>query len=186
MVKATTQRPPMDSRSSEADKKQLELARAQGDAYGNALKHMTDVVADDGGERLAGHFRIGYAVEKAEGMYEWTGSELEWKDPATENLHVEVAVRDASDGRFVPDVRVTVTLIDPDGHEVGTHEQAMMWHPMLWHYGQNWTVPVDGTYRMKVHVEPPTFMRHDEINGIRFTDAVDVEFDNVKVTRGQG
>jgi hypothetical protein len=105
--------PPMDPNTSEATARQLELAREQGDAYGRALEHMTTEVAHDGGEQGAGHYRIGYAVEEAEGMYEWTDGELVWRDPDGENLHVEVAVRDAADGRFVPGVRVFATLIDP-------------------------------------------------------------------------
>src|SRR4051794_21315323 len=94
-------KPPMDADTSEATQRQLDLAREQGDAYGRALKHMADDVAHDGGEQDAGHFKVGYAVEDAEGMYRWVDGELVWRDPGDdENLHLEVAVRDASDGRF--------------------------------------------------------------------------------------
>jgi Fe2+ transport protein len=175
----------MDPHTSEATAKQLDLAREQGEAYGRALTYMTQEVAHDGGDQEAGHYRIGYAVEEAEGMYEWTDGELAWRDPGDENVHVEVAVRDASDGRFVPGVRVTATLIDPEGNEIGTHEQPLLWHPMIYHYGRNWTVPADGAYTTRVRVEPPTFIRHDEVNGRRFTEPVEVEFTNVQVQRGQ-
>jgi hypothetical protein len=40
-------------------------------------------------------------------------------------------------------------------------------------------------YRLRVRVEPPTFMRHDEVNGRRFTSPVEVESDDVAVKRGQ-
>ena len=178
--------PPMDPNTSEATAEQLELARAQGEAYGQALKHMTDVVAHDGGEQRAGDYLIGYAVEEAEGMYEWVDNSLVWRDPGETNLHLEVAVRDAGDGRFVPGVRVLATLIDPQGNEVGTYEHPLLWHPMMYHYGRNWNVPADGEYTLRVHVEPPTFMRHDEVNGLRFQEPVEVEFRSVKVKRGQG
>ncbi len=178
--------PPMDPNTSEATAKQLDLARAQGTAYGNALEHMTGTVADDGGEQRAGDYLVGYAIEEAEGMYEWVDGSLVWQEPGDTNLHVEVAVRDAGDGRFVPGVRVLATLIDPQGKEVGTHEQPLLWHPMIYHYGRNWTVPVDGEYRLRVRLEPPTFSRHDETNGRRFTEPVEVEFSGVKVKRGQG
>ena len=62
-------RPPMEPNTSEATKRQLELAREQGEAYGRALAHMTGEVAHDGGEQEAGHYRIGYAIEEAEGMH---------------------------------------------------------------------------------------------------------------------
>lgn len=176
--------PPMSPDTDEADAQQLSLARQQGEAYGRALEHMTGVVASDGGEQEAGEYQIGYAVEEAEGMYEWDAGELRWREPDGENLHLEVSVRDRSDGRFVPGVRVLATLITPDGKEVGTHELPLLWHPMLYHYGRNWTVPADGEYTLRVRVDPPTFMRHDETNGRRFIEPVEVEFTGVKVERG--
>ena len=181
----STQNPPMDPTSSEADAKQLELARKQGEAYREALDHMAKDVAHDGGMQTADEYLVAYAIEEAEGMYMWEDGELVWHDPEEENLHVEVAVCDASDGRFVPGLTVTATLIDPDGNEVGTHEHPLLWHPMIYHYGRNWQVPSDGEYTLKVHIDPPTFHRHDEVNGCRFTKPVDTEFTGVKVERGQ-
>jgi len=175
----------MDPNTSEADAKQLDLARAQGEAYGRALTHMTTEVAADGGEQNAGDYLVGYAIEEAEGMYEWRDGDVSWRDPGDENIHVEVAVRDASDGRFVPCLKVMVTLVGPDGNEVGTHELPLLWHPMIYHYGRNWILPADGDYTMRVKIEPPTFMRHDEVNGRRFLEAVEVEFSGVQVKRGQ-
>ncbi len=46
-------------------------------------------------------------------------------------------------------------------------------------------VPADGDYTLRVHVDPPTFMRHDEVNGKRFLEPVDVEFARVRMSRGQ-
>jgi hypothetical protein len=173
--------PPMNPDTSEATPPQLELARLQGDAYADAVRCMADEVADDGGEARAGDYVISYAVEEAEGMYDWVDGALVWQDPGETTTHLEVAVRDAGDGRFVPGAKVTVTMISPDGTEVGTEHHPLLWHPMVYHYGRNWQLPVDGEYVMRVHVEPPTFTRHDEVNGRRFTAAVDVEFDRVRV-----
>lgn len=180
-----THQPPMEPDTSEASAQQLELARAQGAAYGEALKHMAQEVAHDGGEQPAGEYLIGYAVEEAEGMYRWEDGELVWQEPGDTNAHIEVTVRDAGDGRFIPGVRVLATLVDPDGNEVGTHEQPLLWHPMLYHYGRNWQLPADGAYTLRIRVEPPTFLRHDEVNGRRFTEPVEVEFTGVDVERGQ-
>ncbi len=66
---------------------------------------------------------------------------LVWREPGDENLHVEIAVRDGADGRFVPALRVTATLVDADGTELGEHEHPLLWHPMIYHYGRNWKVP---------------------------------------------
>lgn len=175
----------MDPDTSEATGTQLDFARAQGEAYGRALAYMTGEVAHDGGEQRAGDYLIGYAVEEAEGMYEWVDDGLVWRDPGEENLHVEVAVRDGGDGRFVPG---RPSVGNPDrsaGNDLGTHEQPLLWHHIIYNYGRNWSVPSDGEYTLRVRVEPPTFMRHDEVNGRRFVEPVEVEFRNVKVKRGQ-
>jgi len=179
-------KPPMDPDTSEASRQQLELAKKQGEAYGAALQYMVSSVADGGGEQEAGPYTVGYAVEKAEGMYMWRDGGLEWMDPGDTDQHVEIAVRDASDGRFVPAVKVFVTLTAPDGSEVGTHEQPLLWHPMIYHYGRNWKLPADGDYTLTVRIEPPTFMRHDEVNGKRFTEVVETTFEGVTVARGKG
>jgi uncharacterized protein involved in high-affinity Fe2+ transport len=183
---ATEQHPPMDPNTDEADAKQLELAREQGAAYRRALDHMANEVAHDGGMQEAGEYLVAYAVEEAEGMYDWVDGELVWHDPEDENMHLEIAVCDGSDGRFVPGVTVVCTLVDPTGNEVGTHELALLWHPMLYHYGRNWKVPADGEYTLHVRIKPPTFMRHDEVNGCRFKELVECTFEGVKVERGQG
>jgi hypothetical protein len=176
-----TKKPPMDPNTDEADAKQLELAKKQGAAYREALEHMANNVADDGGMQEAGEYLVGYAIEEAEGMYDWVDGELIWHEPEEENIHVEIAVCDASDGRFVPAVKVFATLIDPSGSEVGTHEIPLLWHPMLYHYGRNWKVPSEGEYTMHVRIQPPTFMRHDEVNGCRFKELVETTFEGVKV-----
>ena len=177
--------PPMKPDTSEASARQLELAREQGQAYGRALVHMTDEVADDGGEQAAGEYLVGYAVEEAEGMYHWVDGDLQWHGPGEDNAHLEVTVRDAGDGRFVPGARVTVTVVDASGNEVGSHEHPLLWHPMLYHYGRNWRLPEDGEYTLRIRVDPPTFHRHDEVNGHRFTDPVDVEFTGVSIELGR-
>ncbi len=179
-------RPPMDPSSSEADERQLALAREQGAAYARALEHMTQRVAEDGGQHRVGPYVVGYAVEEAEGMYEWSRDELVWREPQDENLHVEVVVCDGADGRFVPGLEVTATLVGPDGAELGPHRQPLVWHPMLYHYGRNWKVPRDGDYSLRVRIEPPRFLRHDEVNGKRFTEPVETEFERVAVRTGRG
>lgn len=175
---------PMSADSSEATQKQLDLAVAQGAAYRAALDHMANDVADSGGTKRAGDYLVAYAIEEAEGMYELVDGELQWHNPGDTNAHVEVAVCDAADGRFIPGLDVTVTLIAPDGQEFGPEQQPLLWHPMLYHYGRNWELPADGEYTIRVHIDPPTFMRHDEINGRRFVDPVDVEFTGVAIERG--
>lgn len=117
-------------------------------------------------------------------MYAYDDGELTWHNPEEENAHVEVTVRDAADGRFIPAVQVSATLIAPSGTELGPYDQQLVWHPMMYHYARNWNLPEDGAYTLRVHVDPPTFMRHDEINGRRFTEPADLEFTDVRIERG--
>jgi hypothetical protein len=182
MMSGTTEPRPVPIRpSDEGDRRGLELARAEGEAYGRTLAHMTDEVAHDGGAQPAGPYLVGYAVEKAEGMYHLVDGELRWEEPEKENVHVEIAVRDAADGRFVPGLGIEVTLLDGGDTAIGTYQLPLLWHPYLYHYGRNCVVPGDGEYTLRVRIAPPEFMRHDEVNGKRFAEEVRAEFRGVKI-----
>lgn len=174
--------PPMKA-SEESTKEQLDLARKQGEAYAAAVQAMNEESGAD--ITRAGEYEVGIVVEDAEGMYHLEGEgNLVWKEPTTENAHIEVAVRDAADGRFIPGLTVAVTVTSADGTKVGTHEQPFLWHPWLYHYGRNWEVPGEGDYTIHVRIAAPQFMRHDHENGKRFANAVEVEF-NRHITPGQ-
>lgn len=177
---ATTLKP-----SDEADKRGLELGRAEGEAFGRTLRHMLEDVADGGREIENGDYLIAYAVEKAEGMYAPRNGGFEWQEPEDENIHIEVAVRDRADGRPIPGLDVDVTVIDRNGKEVGTHRHPLLWHPYLYHYGRNWVVPGDGIYTLRVRFPAPQFHRHDRKNGNRFSEGADVKFENVEMKTGK-
>lgn len=183
MAQENKQQPPMQA-SDESTKKQLELARAQGEALQRAVREMTQNEAH-GQLRQVGDYLVGYAVEEAEGLYHRQNGRLVWQEPEDENVHVEVVVADSADQRFIPGLTVHATLIDEQGKEIGTHTQPFLWHPWLYHYGRNWRVPSDGEYTLRVHIEAPDFSRHDQINGRRYADPVTVEFTGVKIETGQ-
>ena len=94
---------------------------------------MTDEIAHEGREVQHGEYLVGYAVEEAADMYVPRDRSLEWQPPQDANAHVEIAVRDAADGRYIPGLTVEATLTAPDGSEVGTHEVPLLWHPYLYH-----------------------------------------------------
>ncbi|MDQ2081105.1 iron transporter [Xanthobacteraceae bacterium Astr-EGSB] len=172
-------------RSDEADARGLELGRREGEALGRTLRHMIDEVADTGDEIASGDYLIGFAAEKAEGMYLPRDGRLEWREPEDENVHLEVAVRDHADGRLIPGLDVRVTVTDEDGQEIGTHEHPLLWHPYLYHYGRNWHIPRAGRYSLRVRFEAPRFARHDRKNGCRLSEGADVTFDNVMLQTGK-
>lgn len=172
--------------SDEVDERQLALATEEGDTYLWSIEYMANEVAHTGDVKEAGDFKVAFAQEEAEGMYHFREEgALEWVEPDDENCHLEVAVADIDDGRFVPELDVEATLVPEDGDEIGPVEVPYVWHPGLHHYGINLEVPGDGTYTVRVHVEPPTFPRHDETNGDRYADSLDVEFEDVDLETGQ-
>jgi hypothetical protein len=171
--------------SDEVDERHLELAREAGDAYLAAADHMIETVAHTGARCEVGEYVVGFAQEEAEGMYHLDGGELAWREPDDENCHLEVVVASAADGRFLPQLDVRATLTDDDGTEIGPTEIPFVWHPGLYHYGKNLTLPGDGTYDVAIHVDPAAFPRHDETNGERFDDPIDEVFEDVEIATGQ-
>ena len=176
--------PPMTS-SNEATPEQLDLARNQGAAVMKALDQMANEEAHSGGKKAAGDYLVAYACETAEGLWHMRDGDLVYEKPDEENAHLEIAVLDGGDHRFVPGLTVHLTVIDSDGNEVGTHVQPFLWHPWIYHYGRNWKLPGSGTYTFHVRIEPPTFARHDPENGKRYAEPVDVTFENVHIEAGQ-
>jgi hypothetical protein len=177
-------RPP-EQPSEEGDARQLSLARAEGAKYMEALRYMIEQVADTGDRKRAGDYIVGFAQEKAEGMYALSGGKLEWETPGEENCHIEIAVVDAGDHRFVPALDIHARITDRHGRTVADFDVPFLWHPGLYHYGRNVTIPESGRYDLHIHVEPPTFHRHDKVNGRRYVEPVDVTFADVELTAGR-
>lgn len=128
-----------------------------------------------------GDYKISYRVGPAKGLYEFSAGKLEWKEPGEENVHVDVLVHDAVDGRFVPGLHIVATLLDSRGGQAASAHLPFVWHPDENHYGANVKVAESGTYLLQVHVFPATFTRADKEQGKRFITDVHVQFENVRV-----
>lgn len=167
---------------------QLDLAREQGEALAKTLQGMWKQ-ANSGSEQPAGDYKVAYAVEYSEAYWHYRGNHFEYaseyEESAAKNAHVEAAPLDARTGRFLPDLQVEATLVGPDGRTVGTHAEPFMWHPWLYHYGENWRVPGSGEYRLKLRFAPPTWRRYGREAGKRFASRVESEFDHVKILSGE-
>lgn len=174
--------PPM-APSNEATEEQLNVARAEGDGYRRAMQAMAD---EEGAVTArAGDLVIAFVNEEAEGMYALEGDRLVWREAAQDaNVHLEVAVADAGDGRFVPGLSVWLEL-SREGEQVLATKMPFLWHPFLYHYGTNAAVPDEGPYRVTIRVAPAEFMRHDPVNGRRYAEPVEVRFDDVRLTTGR-
>ncbi|MBY0226009.1 MAG: iron transporter [Hyphomicrobium sp.] len=179
-------RNPSGQPSDEADKKQLEMAKEEGEAYHRSLLYMANEVADTGGQQHCGDYIVAYALEKAEGMYVLhSEGKFEWVEPSEENCHLEISVSDAGDKRFIPHLYIEARLTASDGEQMGPFEMPFLWHPGLFHYGRNIRVPGAGCYTLHVRIAPPHFMRHDRTNGQRYAHTVCAEFKQVPIKTGQ-
>ncbi len=179
------ERPLPGKTSKEADRKQLRLARDQGDAFTKSLEAMREE-AGRGKSIKVQDYMISYAEENAEGMYEWTNGQLEWRNPDFENCHLEITVQDSQDGRFIPYLDVSVSIFPSgDDEQLLTVKLPFLWHPWLFHYGTNIAIPESGNYDLLVSVSELKVNRHDHENGQRYTHPVETLFTNVPLTTGQ-
>jgi hypothetical protein len=137
--------------------------------------------AGDREKKTSGDYEISYRVEPAKGLYEFSAGKLEWKEPSEENLHLDVLVHDASDGRFIPGLHIVATLLDSKGGQAASNHLPFVWHPDENHYGSNMKVPKSGEYLLQVHIFPATFVRADKERGKRFVADVHVSFENVRI-----
>ncbi len=113
--------------SNEAEPDQLDVARAEGDAYGRALKAMDQESGAVTGR--AGDYLVAFVQEEAEGMF--------------------------------------------------------LWHPFLHHYGTNAVVPDEGPYTVTVSIAAPGWMRHDPVNGNRYSEPVEIVFADQRFDPGR-
>jgi hypothetical protein len=179
----TTRAADLDA-SNESSDLEIAVAKAEGIAYAAALKYLTTTEASDSGERKIADYLVGYAIEEAEGLYHMLGGKLEWVEPTEQNCHIEVAVRNASDGRFLPGLSIAAVLLDSEAREVDRFDLPFLWHPWIYHYGANRSVARPGRYTLRIHIAPPDFPRHDRVNGKRFEQPVQIEFEiNIKTGR---
>ncbi len=172
--------------SEEATAEGLRLAKEAGNAYRKMVEYFIENVADSGTKKKSGDYLIGFAVEEAEPLCRLLGGKVEVKEPPkAANAHLEVVVMDKDDGRFIPQLEVNVTVIDPEGEEIGTFHLPFLWHPTMYHYGRSITIPKKGKYSVRIHIEPPTFPRHDKVNGRRYGKPVTVEIKDIEMEKGR-
>jgi hypothetical protein len=177
---------PTMSVSDEASAEGLRLAEEAGKAYQRMVRYFIENIADDGRIEECGDYRVGVAVEKAEPLWRHRGGQLALQEPArTDNQHLEVIVTDRADGRFLPDLDVNLEVVADDGTSVGTWDLPFLWHPTMFHYGRNVSIPRSGRYTLKVSIARPAFARHDKVNGRRYENPVLVQFDRLNLAAGR-
>jgi len=144
-------------------------------------------VAAEGGEQTKGPWRVSYIVEPAEGWFERRGGELRFREPAEgETHHLEIIPREASTGRVVPNVPVTLEVLDEQGHRVA-QKRLSPYYAEFFHYADNFSLPRAGEYTLRARVEPPGLRRHgEESDSPPLSKGVEVQFDGVRIEQEEG
>lgn len=164
------------------------LSKATGNAYLNTLQEMYKQ-ATDGKDTIAGDYFIAIADEYSEGYWLYDNKfryKAENEQSAVTNAHIEVAVLDANTKRFIHSLHVVASIYDTKGKKINSMMEHFMWHPWLYHYGDNWRVPSSGkNYHIHVHIEPPAYRRYGKLYGKQFTQPADADFYNIEIKTGQ-
>lgn len=166
---------PLTVPSNEATKKQLALARNEGDAVDKCTSWIVGNAGAASGQLRAGEYKISYAVTAPEGWYDYNDQVLTWQQPVHVNAHLWLFVQDGADGRIVPPLDITATVIDNKGRTVLIKSIPYAWMPLVNGYGNNIELPRSGDYRIKLTIGPPRYLRHDPYNGDRFSDLTRAE-----------
>jgi hypothetical protein len=159
-------------------------AGAAGVPAGVAAQYRTiaEEVKAEGGETAAGPWRIAYIVEPAEGWFEPRGDSFEWRPPARgETHHIEILPIEASTGRLVPAVPITVEVVSADGRRVA-RKRLRPYYAEFFHYAENFRIPAGGDYTLRATIEPPELARHgEEAEPPALAEGAEVEFERVRL-----
>jgi len=171
--------------SEDATSSQLDRALDEGKALGREVDWVKAEEAAASGETAAGEYLITYLVTPADDYYDLEAAQPNLPAHHTTvvpgSAHVAVVVRDAADGRMVQGLEVRAVLQDED---TGDERSALLpfeWHPILNRYGENLVLP-SSPFTLRVYISMPTYGRHDQVNGDRFTGKVMARFAHVVVS----
>ncbi|HSE10691.1 MAG TPA: iron transporter [Nocardioidaceae bacterium] len=143
---------------------------------------LAEEVAENGGEVESGEWTISYIVEHAEPWYESHDGAEHFREPAEgETHHIEIIPTETATGRIVPDVPVTLKVVDADGKVVDEKELHFL-HSTFFHYANNFEIPEDGVYTLRATLGAPDFARHGEQGEVpALAEGAEVEFDGVEL-----
>lgn len=145
---------------------------------------LADELAEKGQTVESGEWTINLITEAAEPWFEVHGTHgARFRAPkAEETHHIEIIPTETSTGRTVPDVPITLQVLDADG-KVVQEMKLNFYYSTFYHYANNFTVPEAGTYTLRASLGVPTFNRHgEESETPALTEGATVEFTGVELT----
>ncbi len=142
-------------------------------------------VAERGGSTTSGDWQVSYIVEQAEPWFHAHDGDQQFREPTgTETHHIEIIPVESASGRIVPDVPITLDVIDESGTVVDS-QKLNFYYSTFFHYANNFSVPAEGTYTLRAELGAPDFLRHGEqADDPALSDGTTVEFTNVSLVQG--
>ena len=166
---------------SEASDKSFEVAAGVEKQY----EVLAEEVGERGGSTTSGEWTVSYIVEAAEPWFEeHAGHHQTFREPkAGETHHIEIIPTETKTGRIVPDVPITLEILDADGTVVDK-QKLNFYYSTFFHYANNFHVPVAGDYTLRATLGVPTFYRHgDPADGPALAEGPTVEFTGVALSQ---
>ena len=153
------------------------LARREGTAMDRPLRDLARRTDVSGSQIRSGDYEVAVVVQRARGYWEARDGKLRYRR-ADNNVgpiaHIDVSIRDATTGRFLPDLKVRATVLNSRNKEIDTYVLPFMWHPWMNHYGLDVAEPGPGRYAIRVRAEPPAFRRYGSTALRKFNQPINV------------
>ena len=144
---------------------------------------LAEELAEKGKTVESGEWTVNLITEAAEPWFEVHGDEAHFRAPkAGETHHIEIIPTETATGRIIPDVPITLEVVDADG-KVVQRMKLNFYYSTFFHYANNFTVPEAGTYTLRANLGVPAFNRHgEEAETPALTEGATVEFTGVELT----
>ena len=160
-------------------------AQAESFAVPAGVQKQYEVLADELAEKgktvESGEWTVNLITEAAEPWFEHGSHFRAPKDGETH--HIEIIPTETSTGRIVPDVPITVAVIDAQG-KVVQEMDLNFYYSTFYHYANNFSVPEVGKYTLRATLGVPSFNRHgDESDTPALAEGTTVEFAEVELTQ---
>ncbi|WP_224450013.1 iron transporter [Haloprofundus salilacus] len=125
----------------------------------------------------AGDLKVGVMYSYAHRFWTVQGQETERIDVGRNDaIHLMVNVWDPESGQVVPATGVTVETSDGDEYREEEVVYEMLSQRMGFHYGDNWPLPGDGTYTLRVDVGGVNLRRFGAFEG-KFAEPATAELE---------
>lgn len=143
---------------------------------------LADELAEKGMTVESGEWTVNLITEAAEPWFELHGTETHFRAPkAGETHHIEIIPVETATGRIVPDVPITLEVVDAEGAVVQEME-LNFYYSTFFHYANNFSIPEEGTYTLRATLGAPTFNRHgEESEDPALAEGTTVEFTGVEL-----